>query len=375
MLPAEILFWFSLLALGYSYAGYPLVIGLLARFFPAGRQQTAPPPASASVIISCFGETAQLAEKIRQILASDGAERIREILIGLDGAAASGEPPSTDPRVKIFPFPERRGKPAVLNDLIPHATGEILVMMDVRQRLDAAALNALLENFSDPAIGVVSGELVFESGDATTADASSIDMYWKLEKWLRLREARYASVPGATGALYAMRRKLAQPIPPEAALDDVLLPMRAIAQGYRCIFEPAARIYDRPAKDAAREAIRKRRTLAGCVQLLKFHPRWVLPFGHPIWWQFASHKIARLFSPMLLMLAGVTNALLLPQPLYAALGGMQIMLYALAIAGMKRSTGKIRPLGVFLHMQGTLLQAWRDGLTRRSLALWDKPDD
>lgn len=369
-----ILFWFSIAALFYIYLGYPLLIGLLARLFPKPVQPTIAMPRTASVIISCRGEAHALPQKIRNILACDDSHMLTEILVGLDGEADLGSDPlPADSRIQIVRFPDRRGKPAVLNDLIPKATGEILFMMDVRQRLDPTALTALRKNFADPSVGVVSGELVFEPETNGTTDAASIDIYWKLEKWLRIREAIASSVPGATGALYAIRRELAQPIPARAALDDVLIPMQAIAKGARCIFEPAAKIYDRPASDAAREAVRKRRTLAGCVQLLILHPAWIFPFGHPIWWQFGSHKIARLFSPIMLIMAAITNALLFGNPVYAALGMMQSASYLAALAGLTIvRRGPLRKLGVFVRMQGTLLQAWRDGLSGRNLALWEK---
>jgi len=374
MIAVEILFWFSIAALFYIYLGYPLLIGLCARLFPRPVRPSISIPRTASVIISCRGEAHALPEKIRNILACDDSIMVKEILVGLDGEADLGSDPlPADERIQIVRFPDRRGKPAVLNDLIPRATGEILIMMDVRQRLDQAALATLRQNFADPSIGVVSGELVFEAEADGTADAASIDIYWKLEKWLRMREAAFSSVPGATGALYAIRRELAQPIPTNAALDDVLIPMQAIAKGFRCIFEPEARIYDRPASDAAREAVRKRRTLAGCVQLLIFHPAWIFPLGHPIWWQFGSHKIARLFSPVMLIMAGVTNVMLFANPLYAVLGMMQMVGYLAALAGLTIvRRGPLRKLGVFVRMQGTLLQAWRDGLSGRNLALWEK---
>ena len=376
-LPA-ILFWFCLLGVGYIYAGYPLLIGLLARLRPRPVAK-ADNSLTISVIISIYNEAPRLAPKIRSLLNDPQAHRINEILIGND--AGHDDPQAAlhdlhDPRIRLISFPERRGKPSVLNDLIPLATGDLLIMMDVRQRLDPQALTHLLANFSDPTIGVVSGELIFEAADTDTSAAAGIDTYWRYEKWIRDREGRFASVPGATGALYAMRRELAQPLPPHAALDDVLLPMRAIASRYRCTFEPAAKIYDRPAQDPAREAIRKRRTLAGCVQLLRFHPAWIFPGGHPIWWQFASHKIARLFSPFLLLGALLLNLLLLPlHPIYPILLAIHLLALAIGTYGWLRPTHRGRLAGLlamFLAMQATLLRAWQDGLTQPNLARWDK---
>ncbi|HMP90348.1 MAG TPA: glycosyltransferase family 2 protein [Kiritimatiellia bacterium] len=371
-----ILFWVSLALVFYIYAGYPLCIGLLARCFPRETRKE-PNKLTATVIISIYNERSGLSDKLRNLLSIAESDRIVQILIGSDGSTDHPESvieAFNDSRLQLASFPGRRGKPSVLNDLIPQATGDILIMMDVRQRLDNHVIPALMDNFSDSTVGVVSGELIFERLEGDTSVAGGIDAYWRYEKWLRDHEGRVHSVPGATGALYAIRRELAKPIPTEAALDDVLIPMLAIAQGYRCIFEPAAIIYDRPAQSTDREAIRKRRTLAGCVQLLKYYPKWVLPFGHPIWWQYGSHKISRLFSPWLLFLTYLSSALLVQQSFFLMMLILQTGCYVLGIAGtkIKNTPRPLAWMGFFLAMQATLLRAWLDGITRRNLALWNR---
>ena len=62
-----------------------------------------------------------------------------------------------------------------------------------------------------------------------------------IEKKIRELESACGSVVGATGALYAVRRRLLVPVPPETILDDVYLPMQVVRQGARVIFEPRAR--------------------------------------------------------------------------------------------------------------------------------------
>jgi len=76
----------------------------------------------------------------------------------------------------------------------------------------------------------------------------------------------------------------------------------------------------------------------------------------------------------MLMLAAASNLLLLNHPIYLALALLQALAYGLATLSLllPRSPKPLRILGVFLKMQGTLLQAWRDALTRPNLALWDK---
>ena len=45
----------------------------------------------------------------------------------------------------------------------------------------------------------------------------------------------------ATGAIYAIRRSLFEPIPADTILDDVLIPLRLVKKGYAVLFEPGAK--------------------------------------------------------------------------------------------------------------------------------------
>jgi len=300
--------------IGYIYVGYPLIIQLLAGVAEKttindGTQK------KCSVVIAVRDEGVLLKEKLRNLLASEDA-LIGEVLVGADGSTGISDVlvELNDPRIRVIEFGARRGKTAVLNDIAPMCAFEILVMMDARQRVEPGAIKALLSNFSDEKVGVVSGELVFKNSNETSqisdsAAAEGMGAYWRYEKWIRKNESRFASVPGATGACYAIKKALFNPIPPETLVDDVAIPMQAVMNGYRCVFETKAVVYDQPSMDTGQEAIRKRRTLAGNVQLLQLFPGLVLPWKNPICFQYVSHKVLRLFSPFLIILAGVLSVL------------------------------------------------------------------
>ena len=124
--------------------------------------------------------------------------------------------------------------------------------------------------------------------------SDGVGLYWRYEKQIRRDESATGSVVGATGAIYAMRRSLWQPLPHDTILDDVLTPMRCVMAGYRVVFEERACAFDRTAPDANAEGRRKLRTLAGNYQLLWLEPRLLLPWRNPLWLQFVSHKVGRL---------------------------------------------------------------------------------
>jgi cellulose synthase/poly-beta-1,6-N-acetylglucosamine synthase-like glycosyltransferase len=282
-----------------------------------------------------------------------------------------------DDRIHVVRFPQRRGKPSVLNDLVPRCQGEIVILTDARQPFALGALAALLENFADSSIGVVSGELVFRTDVEDSSAARGIDAYWRYEKMIRKAESRFRSVPGATGACYAIRRELFMPIPAATLLDDVAIPMQAMARGVRCVFEERAVVYDAPAQSSAQEAVRKRRTIAGNAQLALLRPRWLLPWGHPIWFEFISHKLLRLFSPFFLVAAAVGCALSLDDPAFRALGVLQAVFYLVAAFGWigQKWGCRMGLVGVpymFLLLNLTTLAAWLDFVRGRFAVTWQR---
>lgn len=305
----EVIFWLSFCGLLYIYVGYPVLIRALAKLHPLTREKVMPAPPTSdaekvSVVIATYNDCVLLEAKLRDLLISPQAPFIGEILVGSDGSTdntVGAIQAIGDTRIKLFAFAQRRGKPAVLNELVPRAEFPIVVFCDARQILSDDAIPRLLSNFVDPRVGVVSGELILEEQGRATTAGSGIGAYWVYEKLIRRAEARFRSVPGATGALYALRRELFRPIPDSTLLDDVVVPMQAVMQGKLCVFERRAIAWDRPSETLEKEATRKRRTIAGAVQLMLHHPSWLLPWKNPIWFEYVSHKIMRLGSPILLL--------------------------------------------------------------------------
>ncbi len=375
----KVVFWWSGLTLVYIYVGYPLLVWTLGRLWPK-RVRKGPVRKDVSVVVVAYNEAHNLERKIRSVLASDGAEQVREVVVASDGSTdhtAEVVRAVSDRRVRLVEFPHRRGKPAVLNDVVPTCRGEIVVLTDARQELSRPALAALLENFADPTVGVVSGELVFRSDEDTTTVSSGVGAYWRYEKFIRKCESRFRSVPGATGALYAIRKSLFRPLPENTILDDVVLPLQIVEQGYRCVFEPRAVVWDRPSRSPRQEAVRKRRTIAGAAQLVVNHPRWLLPWKNPIWFEYVSHKLLRLLSPVLLVLVAAANWPLRHEPLYAVTYSLQLGLYLAALIGwafqrLGQKAVLFAPPLLFVTLNSVTLAALWDALRGRFRPTWRK---
>ena len=340
--PPAMVFWLSLALLAYVYFGYALVASLRAALRPTPHRQ-APIEPHVSVILSAHNEGPRLAARIDNLLALDYPKDRLEIVVGSDGssddtvdrARAYGKR-----GVKVRPFPERRGKPALINALVPVVSGEIVVFADARQRFDRDALRALVANFADPAVGAVSGELILAANRDTAAAGQGTAFYWRYEKFLRASESRVDSTVGATGAIYAIRRELFEPIPEDTILDDVLLPLRIVRRGYRVIFEPRARAYDQVSATAREEFARKARTIAGTFQLFA-RERWLFnPLRNRLWFETISHKALRLTIPVLQVLLLVANLALAHVWPYSWFLAAQLAWYAAALLGCARRRGR-----------------------------------
>ena len=339
-------FWASALLIGYVYIGYPALLAVWVRLRPRSANALAErerspkrlalhEPPAVSIIVAARNEGPRLTARVRNLLALDYPAGRRQIIIVSDG--------STDDTVRVLaPFRGRldviaiapSGKAAALNAGVTHAAHEILVFTDARQSFAPDALRALVAPFADPNVGGVSGELVLDSEARRAGDppvSAGIGVYWRFEKWLRRHESAIGSLIGATGAIYALRRSLWRPLPPETILDDVLAPMRAVLAGRRVVFTDRAKAFDATVASSRAESRRKVRTLAGNVQLLWLEPRLLVPFLNPIWLQFYSHKLGRLAVPYAL-LALMTSSIALAErhAVYAIALAVQCVFYLLA---------------------------------------------
>ena len=299
------LFLFSVAFCVYTLFGYPLLLGLLARWRTRPVRKAAW-PATVSVILPVFNGAPWMAAKLESILALNYPAELLEILVVSDGStdATASIVHSFAGRAKIvFLAVPKRGKAAALNAALARAGGEILFFTDVRQQLHPDSLANLVACFADPEVGVASGELVIREGAGL--EEASVGLYWKYEKWIRKHLSRLDSVLGATGCIYAMRRQLASPLPEDTLNDDMYLPLAAFFRGYRVILDDRALAFDCPTLLAS-EFRRKVRTLAGVYQIVAYFPALLGPRNR-MWIHFFSHKLARLLMPWAMIAAAVAS--------------------------------------------------------------------
>jgi cellulose synthase/poly-beta-1,6-N-acetylglucosamine synthase-like glycosyltransferase len=313
--------------IAYAYVGYPAIVWLRARRpLPIVRRPIRP---RVSIIIAAWNEARTIGHKLQDLAQQSYPPELTEVIVACDGS--SDETPARAEalrgllgrRLRVLALREHRGKATALNAAVAAAGGDVLVFTDARQELSHNAVESLVENFADESVGAAGGELVL-AGDAP------VGAYWKYEAAIRRWESAAGSTIGVSGALYALRRELWQPLPEETILDDVLVPMRARLKGRRVVLEPLAKAFDRVAENK-REFVRKVRTLSGNFQLLALEPALALPWRNPSWFGLVSHKLVRLLVPYAMLVAFLTT-LMLPEPWRFFLLGGQLMAYSLALA-------------------------------------------
>ena len=361
MTVARIVFLISLLYTAYIIVLYPLLLNYLARLVPRKLIREAQTP-NVSFVIATHDGASFLRDKLNSIFSLDYPQHRIQTIVVNDGsgddtceiARSFGE------RIVLIDS-AKVGKAGALNQGMAVATGEILVLTDVRQRLAPDSLRVLMENFADPTVGTVSAELQIQAGSSN--EEADTGAYWKYERWIRLNLSAIDSIFGASGSYYAIRRELAIPIPSNILVDDMYLPLHAFFQGYRLIVDRRAKMYDYPTKLAA-EFGRKVRTLAGNYQILSHYPQLLGPKNRLLF-HFASYKLGRLFLPFALMACAVSS-LASGGTLAIGSGCIQLLTYTAAFLDpkippktpLKRLTSPIRTFVVMMLATLCAVSIW-----------------
>lgn len=385
---AILAFWGCVALVAWAYAGYPLLVALLADRLgdapydadPQDSDEATPP---LTVVVAAYDEQARIAARIRDILAQDyPADRLR-VLVVSDGSrdrtvevarlAADG-----DPRVEVLALPENRGKAVALNAAMARVDTPVVAFADARQRFAPGALRALVAPFADPLVGSVSGELVIEETafDGTPVRPQAVGLYWRMEKRLRFDEARLEWLHGVTGAVHAVRRERFRELPPDTILDDMWIPLQVAFEGYRVWMARDAVARDRISADAREEFARKLRTLAGNWQLVARLPWLLHPRRNPVFFAWFSHKFLRLLVPWALLLA-LAASLFAPGTFYRLAFCAQVLGYAWAAAGLAwpklaARTPLLPAAGTFVMLNLAALLSLPASLAPDAARLWKK---
>lgn len=377
-LSIELLFWVSALLVAYVYALYPALLWLLAKGFPRASKVSNDIRPKVTLLISAYNESGVIGSKIENSLVLDYPPENLEIIVvsdcsddGTDEIVGS----YATRGVRLIRQNQRLGKAAGLNLGVAQSTGDVVVFSDANAIYQPDAILQLVRHFDDPSVGYVVGNAKYVETAGQTASAESEGFYWKMETWLKHLESKFGSVVGGDGAIYAIRKDLFLPLL-ATDINDFLNPLQIVARNYWGIYEPAAICFEEAGESFKKEFRRKVRIISRSLNAIRREPRVVLPWVQPRHWlALVSHKILRWFAPLFLILLVLSSGMLYKSRTYVVVLWLQLIFYALAIAGLLLEKRNSIPkyfylpyyfcvvnvaslLGIFRFLTGTLSPTW-----------------
>ena len=375
------LFWVCVGLILYTYFFYPVLIVVWALLFPRPSRVDESALPHVSMLVAAYNEEDVIERKLQNCRELDyPADRI-EFLFGSD--ASSDRTPEilnagSSPQVRPFLFQERAGKASVLNKIEPQATGVILVLSDANTMYRSDAVRKLVRHFADSKVGGVCGrlELADPSG---SAGGQGGGLYWRYENMLKASEGAVSTVIGANGGIYAIRKELFRPVPTDRVLmDDFIIPLRAVEEGYRVVYEPEAVGTENMSPNMHGEFRREVRIAAANFKAFPYILGLLNPFSGFASLALWSHKVLRWIVPFLALAALSSNLLIVRRAwVYAALLAVQALVYLGALLGCAEDRLSSRrnvfaPFYYLVAMNLALLLGFFRSLTRTQRAAWER---
>lgn len=307
------IFWLSAFAIFYAYAGYPLLIWLIASLTAKKRRRSATPYLPVvSLLISAYNEENMIEDKIINSLSLDYPKELLEIMIVSDGSndRTTEIAKNYENRgVCLRHFEGRIGKTACLNKVVPLTRGDLIVFSDGNSMYDKNAVKNLVANFTDAKVGFVTGYTRYatEPGDDTS---TSIGLYSQIEKFTKKTESRIGSCVGADGALFAIRKHLYTSLK-DSDINDFVIPLQVIRQGFKGVFEENAFCTEKSAGDPRGEFQRQIRITNRTLRALMNNIALLNPLAYGIFsFELFSHKVAKFSSPFFVILLVLSTVVL-----------------------------------------------------------------
>ncbi|MFO7614321.1 MAG: glycosyltransferase [Bacteroidales bacterium] len=382
---AALIFWLAVFLVLHTYVLYPLILRVLSSGRKGNRQifDRSDDLPQVSVIIAAFNEEACIEEKIRSIYAGSYPSDKFEVRIGSDH--------STDRTAEIVQglqseysflyfedFAERRGKGNVVNDLVQHAAGSILVLTDANVIFDRDTLFHMVKHFKNEQIGLADTNMV-NRGMKPEGISYQEKAYISREVGIKDMESRiWGAMMGPFGGCYAIRKNDYEQVPSHFLVDDFYINMKIFEKGKLAINDLQAKVYEDVPDELKVEFRRKVRIGTGNFQNLRAF--WRLIFTPRYGFAFLSHKVIRWFGPFFLLIALAANIWLSSgSDFYRIILAGHIAVYLIPMIDwlMKRAGLYFAPFRLATHffsMNAALLIGFFRALRRVRSGVWERTD-
>jgi cellulose synthase/poly-beta-1,6-N-acetylglucosamine synthase-like glycosyltransferase len=356
MIALKIIFWIFLFIIVYTYVGYGIllfVIIKIRRILKIGGKTkidyTYEP--EVTLFIAAYNEKDYVEAKMKNSLELDYPKDKLKIIWVTDGSD-DGTPDLLQnyPNTTVHHLQERNGKIGAMNRGMEFVKTPIVIFSDANTNLGKESIRRIVNLFSSPKVGCVSGEKRIVDRESDVASGAGEGIYWKYESALKKWDAELYSVVGAAGELFAIRTALYRHVEKDTLLDDFIISLRVAQEGYTIQYDPEAYAIETASANVKEELKRKIRISAGGIQsivrlrsLLNIFKYGTLSF------QYISHRVLRWsLTPLcLLLLIPILTVIalsegLLSLGLYSALFWLQLLFYAAALLGWFLENRKTR---------------------------------
>lgn len=361
----------------HPFTTYLLSLWVLARWRPRP-VLTGAPAGRAAFCVCAYNEEQVIAAKVENMLMAGEAVGGVEVLVYVDG---NGDRTAEivrgfGDRVRLVASDTRTGKTAGMNRLVAATDADYLVFSDANVLFAPDALPHLLAPFADLAVGCVCGHLIY-TRRAGSATASTGSLYWRLEEAIKRLETLTGSAMGADGSIFALRRAVHEPPPPDL-IDDMYISLAALSRGHRIVRAETALAYEEAVSNPGEEVRRKIRIACQAFNVHRaLWPRLRRMQALDLY-KYVSHKLLRWLT-VYLFAAGVLalGAALLVAGAFWTLGVLVVL------GGAAFGTARLGPLavvwdiavafvatgiGVWRSLRGDRFQTWTPPQSARTMA-------
>ncbi len=358
----KVIFWILLFLVFYTYLGYGILLFFMVRFkrfFSRKKAIKNNYEPEVTLFVAAYNEKDYVDAKVSNGLELEyPQDKIRQVWVtdGSDDGTPDLLRKHADKGVEVYHENARGGKIGAMNRGMQFVSTPIVIFSDGNTILGKESVRRIVDLFSDPKVGCVSGEKRIFSKEKDTA-AGTEGIYWKYESTLKKWDAELYSVVGAAGELFAIRTELFQEVEKDTLLDDFIISLRVAMKGYTIQYDPEAYAIETASANVKEELKRKVRIAAGGIQsIIRLSPLLnIFKYGL-LSFQYISHRVLRwTLTPLSLPLLLIINTLIASfvgftefSNLFVLMFYAQVLFYILALFGWYLENKAIKVKALFI---------------------------
>jgi len=311
-------------------------------------------------LVPTYNEDKTILQKLENITSLDYPKTALEILVVDSNSSDNTQrivgdfiSQNSEFNIHFMSQEKKMGKASALNLVLQHSHGEIVIMSDADALFDKRAIAKLVENFTDPVVGAVTGKVVIANANQNSSTKLEKN-YRGIFDILRMGESNMDSTPVFSGPIMAFRRDLFESLSTETIADDTEISMMIREKGAKTVFAQDAIAYEYTPVTFNSKFKQKVRRGQGLVQSFWRHKNFLFNPKHGRYGCviFPAEFFMHLISPILLVaILLLTFVVILANPFmiaYIALAAASLialaglMLFAQSILGKSR-TAPVNP--------------------------------